>query len=131
MHSPPPSNDAPSFAHHHTAATTLWRMETLSRDERLRLMKFVCSFAWTDLEVTQVEREMVRELVDRLGFDAEERAEIDAWIDTPPPPEEVDPTDIPSAHRRQFVDAVRALLESDGVTEVERENFRVFEELIA
>lgn len=103
----------------------------MSHDERLRLMKFVCSFAWTDLEVTQAEREMVRQLVERLGFDAEERRAVARWIETPPQPEEVDPTDIPSAHRQQFVDAVRSLIASDGIAEVERDNFRIFEELIA
>ena len=26
-------------------------MEQLDRNERMRLMKFVCSFAWADLEI--------------------------------------------------------------------------------
>jgi hypothetical protein len=33
--------------------------DALSRDERLLLLRFVCAFAWTDLEVTPRERAFV------------------------------------------------------------------------
>src|SRR5688500_6073014 len=47
-------------------------LERLSRDDRLRLMKFVCSFAWADLRVQEEERSFVKKLVRKLKLDAEE-----------------------------------------------------------
>jgi hypothetical protein len=45
-------------------------LEALSRDERLLLIKFVCAYAWTDLEIHVAERRFVERLVKRLGLDA-------------------------------------------------------------
>ena len=36
---------------------------TLPREDRLRLMKFVCSFAWADLEIHVKEREFVGKMI--------------------------------------------------------------------
>lgn len=72
-------------------------MKELDREDRLRLMKFVCSFAWADLEVKDAERKLVKKLVSRLGLDAAEVAQVDGWLEVPPRPEEVDPSDIPVA----------------------------------
>ena len=52
-------------------------LDTLNREDRLQLMRFVCSFAWADLEVTSEEREFIVQLVDRLELDDEERKEED------------------------------------------------------
>ena len=41
-------------------------MKQLSKEDRLQLMKFVCSFAWADLRIEQAEREMVHKLVRKL-----------------------------------------------------------------
>ena len=68
-------------------------LETLDREERLRLVKFVCSFAWADLEVQVEEREFVKRLVERLELDDAERGMVDEWLQVPPRPEEVDPAD--------------------------------------
>ena len=40
-------------------------LKNLSREDRLQVMRFVCSFAWADLEVQKEEREYIA----RLGTD--------------------------------------------------------------
>jgi uncharacterized tellurite resistance protein B-like protein len=50
-------------------------LDQLDREDRLRLMRFVCSFAWADLEVQPEERAFVRRLIARLDL-AEDRAQI-------------------------------------------------------
>lgn len=104
-------------------------MERLDRDERLRLLRFVCSFAWTDLKVTTAEREFVERLCDRNGLEEAERQLVTTWLAAPPPLDDLDPLDIPQDHRQMFVDAARDLLEADGVVPSEAETFAVFEEL--
>jgi hypothetical protein len=55
--------------------------DALSRDERLLLLRFVCAFAWTDLEVTPRERafvESVRGVIYADGHvDPEEREQFE------------------------------------------------------
>ncbi len=104
-------------------------MKTLRSADRMRLLKFVCSFAWTDLEVSDAERAFVAQLVDRFHLDQEERSEVARWIESPPDDEGIDPTTIPAEHRKLFIDAARAVLAADGVTESEFEGFQIFEEL--
>ena len=38
----------------------------LEGEDRLRLLRFVCSFAWADLEVDEAERGFVYKLIDQL-----------------------------------------------------------------
>ena len=106
-------------------------MQRLSHDERLRLMKFVCSFAWTDLEVSAEERALIERMVEHGDFDLAERKQVVGWLRLPPRPEEVDPTDIPREHRQLFLDAVRAVVLADGrVVPGERDSLALFTELI-
>ena len=103
----------------------------LSRAERMRLMRFVCSFAWADLEVQDEERKFVARLMHRLALDDEERRQVEAWLKVPPPPEEVDPSQVPREHRQLFLDTVRQLVASDRVLDPEeRENLALFEQLL-
>ena len=44
-------------------------LSKLSRPERLRLMRFVCAFAWADLQVRKEERTFVKRLMDQLELD--------------------------------------------------------------
>lgn len=97
-------------------------LDQLSRDERLLLLKFVCAFAWTDLEVTESEKAFVRRLVERFDLDTEDRSQVEAWLHTSPAPSELDPASIPAQHRRTFVEAARAMIYADGnVDDEERE----------
>ncbi len=103
----------------------------IPKDERLRLLKFVCSFAWTDLRVTDSERDVIRQLVAAHELDADERAQVERWIEVPPPAEEVDPLEIPREHRQRFVENARLIVVADGqVAPAERDALRIFEELL-
>jgi uncharacterized tellurite resistance protein B-like protein len=106
-------------------------LDKLSRTDRLRLMRFICSFAWADLDVHSKERSFVTRMVKRLKLDEEEAAQVNAWLDLPPRPEEVDPADIPTRHRKLFLDAIKKTIEADGVVvPEEREAYELLEELI-
>ena len=103
---------------------------SLSREDRLRLMKFVCSFAWADLEVQDEERAFVMKMVNFLELDADVKL-IEGWLRHPPRPEEVDPTDVPHEHREMFLDAVRRLVAADDrIDPKEAETLALFEQLL-
>ena len=55
----------------------------LSPRERLRLLRFVASFAWSDLAVTAGERAYVHRLVSRLHLTPEEALEVEGWLKSP------------------------------------------------
>jgi hypothetical protein len=94
-------------------------------------MKFICSFAWADLEVSSAERNFVRKLQKQLGLTEAERAQVEEWLKVPPKAEELDPEQIPREHRELFVDAARAMIVVDGrVDPDEAENLALFEMLI-
>lgn len=108
------------------------KLEKLDREARLQLMKFVCSFAWADLEVADQERRFVHKLVKRLHLDAEETKQVDRWLELPPKAEEVDPALVPQAHRTLFLSAAREVIAADGtISEEERENFTLLEQLLS
>jgi uncharacterized membrane protein YebE (DUF533 family) len=106
-------------------------LHALKDDERLHLMKFICSFAWADLKIHPNEREFVENLVGKLALDAEETRQVEHWLKVPPHPEEVDPTTIPIEHRKTFVQQIVGLIEADGVVaDEERDNLALFESLL-
>jgi uncharacterized tellurite resistance protein B-like protein len=103
----------------------------LEPEDRLRLMRFVCSFAWADLEVQEAEQSFVRKMVEQLALGDEEKEQVEAWMKRPPRPEEVDPTDIPPEHRQIFLNAALQLVGADGVVdEHEMETLSLFEKLL-
>ncbi|PRQ03448.1 Tellurite resistance protein TerB [Enhygromyxa salina] len=103
---------------------------SLPREDRLRLMKFVCSFAWADLEVQAQERDFVGKMIEHLELE-DARAQVEGWLRHPPPPEEVDPTDVPREHRELFLDAVRRLVAADErIDPKEAETLALFEQLL-
>jgi uncharacterized tellurite resistance protein B-like protein len=103
----------------------------LPKEERLQLMKFVCSFAWADLEIADQERRFVHKLVKKLHLDADEAKQVDRWLELPPRVEEVDPAMVPHAHRSIFLNAAREVIAADGtISEEERENFALLEQLL-
>lgn len=106
-------------------------LKKLSRDDRLLLLRFVCSFAWADLEVRDAEKKFVNRLVDKLGLDEAERKQVAAWLRVPPAPEDVDPAKVPREHRKLFLDAAREMIGADGeIAPDERENLELFEALL-
>ena len=106
-------------------------LDRLNQRERMRLMKFVCSFAWADLEIRPEERGFVKNLIERLTLDDDERVKVAGWLEVPPDIELIDPTLVPHEHRRIFLGEIQGVIESDGeIAPEERENFRIFEALL-
>jgi uncharacterized tellurite resistance protein B-like protein len=107
-------------------------LDQLDRRERLRLVRFVCTFAWADLEIRPEERVFISRLIRRLELDEEEDLQVQQWLDRPPSPDDLDPTSIPAAHRRFFVEAIEGLINADGkISDEERETFEIFKQLLA
>lgn len=102
----------------------------LSPSERMNLMKFVCSFAWTDLNVSQSERDLVMRMSGSLKLTDAEAGQVKGWLDVPPPIEEVDPTAVPIAHRQLFLTTMEMVVNVDGkVAEAESESLALFRDL--
>jgi tellurite resistance protein len=103
----------------------------LAASARMQLLKFVCSFAWTDLQVQQQERDLVMVIAGRLGLTPKELDQVKLWLATPPPPEEVDPGDVPKSHRELFIRAAEMAVKADGkVVPVERDALILFRALL-
>jgi hypothetical protein len=106
-------------------------MQRLKKPERMRLMRFVCSFAWADLEIQQEERVFVGKLVKQLELDDDEKVEVEMMLQRPPRPEDVDPAKVPIAHREIFLDAVYAVIAADGnIAPEEHESYELFQALL-
>lgn len=106
-------------------------LSDLSRRDRRRLMKFICSFAWADLQIQPEERQFVARVVKRLELDELECSEVEEWLRVPPSAESVDPMQIPLAQRELFLDAIEGVIVSDGeVSPEERENFALLKDLL-
>ncbi len=106
-------------------------LDALDREDRLQLMRFVCSFAWADLEITEREREFIVKMVIRLGLDDDEQDQVAEWLEVPPRADDLDPADIPAEHRQLFLDAAKAMILSDGnVEEAEAENLIILDQLL-
>src|ERR1051325_3218141 len=98
---------------------------------RMALLEFVCSFAWTDLKVQQQERDLVMRIAGRLGITGAELRQVEQWLKSPPPADDVDPTRIPKAHRELFLYAAEAAVKADGrVVPAERDQLAVFRDLL-
>ena len=96
-------------------------LSQMTRDERLLLLKVVCAFAWVDLEIKQGERNFIRRLVRRFALDAEDAAQVDAWLEVAPSPGSVDPARVPADHRQAFLEAARAVIYADGDVDTEEQ----------
>jgi uncharacterized tellurite resistance protein B-like protein len=107
-------------------------LEGLDARQRLQLIKFVCSFAWADLEVRPEERSFVARLASRLELDAREQSQVQSWLELPPAPDSVDPMSIPPTHRKSFLAAIEGIVAADGEISVEeRESLAVLRDLLA
>lgn len=103
----------------------------LSVAERLNLMKFVCSFVWTDLKVAQAERDLVMRIGGHLKLTDAETVQVAAWLKVPPPIDEIDPSSVPKEHRELFLQAAEMTIKADGrVVPAEREAIALFRDLL-
>ena len=106
-------------------------LNELSRKDCLRLMKFVCSFAWADFEIRPEERAFVARMSKRLGLDEDAQRLVKGWLEFPPDPEEIDPTSIPAAHCQLFIEAIEGVIAADrDVTPEEQESLNVLRQLL-
>lgn len=105
-------------------------LQDLDPEDRLLLVRFVCSFAWADLNVNEAERAFVRRLVQRLDLSPAERRQVEGWLAHPPRAEDVDPLEVPREHRQLFLDHAREVIGADDVVdELELDSFSLFERL--
>lgn len=103
-------------------APVIDKMTKLSRAERLLLLRFVCASAWADGSVADEERRFVRRIMGRLDLASDEVNEVESWLLAPPPA--VDAREVPTEHRRLFIETMRVLLFIDGkVVPEERAHF--------
>lgn len=94
-------------------------------------MRFVCSFAWADLEIQPEERAFISRLIRGLDLDPTEELQVHRWLDVPPGLEGLDPATIPSAHRQLFLEAVEGVIAADGsIAEEEADHIAVFRQLL-
>lgn len=69
--------------------------------------------------------------VRRLELDEEEKELVSKWLESPPPPDSVDPTLVPTEHRMKFLRAVESTVAVDGeVFPEERDALLIFAQLI-
>ncbi len=106
-------------------------LKSMAREDRMLLLKFVCSFAWADMQVQPEERSSIGRMVDRLDLSDEERVQVAGWLEVPPEPESVDPQLVPHEHRSAFVKAIETVITADGqVTSQEREQLVLLAQML-
>ncbi len=106
-------------------------MNKLTKEETLLLLKFLCSFAWTNQEITDNERRFMGKIIRKLGLNNEETAQVYSWLEVPPSQEEVDPSKIPMSYRELFLNTVKDLLKADGPIDTqESEALALFEQIL-
>ena len=99
--------------------------------ERMNLLKFVCSFVWTDLKVAPAERTLVQRIAEGFELTTAEKKQVAAWLSVPPPIDDLDPTAVPRAHRELFLRAAKLAIEADGkVVPAERDAMALFADLL-
>jgi hypothetical protein len=104
----------------------------LDAPAKMKLLEFVCSFAWTDLKVQQKERDLVMRIAGRFQLSAAQIRQVEAWLAKPPRADEIDPAEVPKAHRQMFLDAAFLTVSADGkVVPAERDQLAVFADLLA
>jgi hypothetical protein len=103
----------------------------LEPEARMTLLKFVCSFAWTDLRVSREERDLVMRIAGRMGLTDAESAQVSGWLEVPPPIDEIDPAAVPWEHRQLFLNAAELVIRADHrVVPAERDQMAVFRALL-
>lgn len=105
---------------------------SLSVEDRLQVLEFACAFAWADFRVRSAERELIARLVERAELDAEAAAQVEAWLQSPPSPDEIDPLDVPPAHRPLLLALVLEVITADGeISPEESETYNLLSQLLA
>ena len=77
------------------------------------------------------EKTFVTNMIGLMDLSPDEQAAVTHYLKVPPLPEEIDPTDIPLAHRQLFLNTALQMVGADGhIDERELENLSLFEQLL-
>ena len=80
----------------------------------MQLFKYMCAFAWADMEIQHQEREMIERLIISLELSNDQRQTVLQWLDQPNTIPEIDPYDVNPDFREQIYQAAQAVVLSDG-----------------
>ena len=86
----------------------------LTTEEKLSVMRFICAFAWADLEIQQAERKLINQIMEVIQLAEEHRPTVLGWLDRPPRAEDVDPLSIPDNLKELILDAATGVILADG-----------------
>jgi uncharacterized tellurite resistance protein B-like protein len=105
-------------------------MQNLDSEQRLRLLKLVCTMAWADDEVQYDEKGFIAKLMFQLKMPAAEIRQVKQWLASPPE-DDVKVEDIPPEHRAMFLQVCHGVLSADGVvTDQEKQALARIEALL-
>ena len=107
-------------------------LDELDTQQRMNLLKFVCSFAWADLEIRPAERAFVSRFAESTGAQTAQRpARCAAGSNLRPAEDELDPHLIPLHHREIFIETVKGVIRVDGeIAPEELESLELLSELL-
>ena len=86
----------------------------LTTDEKLRVMRFICAFAWADLEIQSDEVKLIHQIMNALDLDKIHYPTVLGWLKRPPRAEDVDPLSIPDNLKEIILDAATGVILADG-----------------
>ena len=87
---------------------------TLTSEEKLQIMRFVCAFAWADLKVVAAEKKLIERFSNILSLTESEKQSVASWVAHPPRPEEIDPYQISDHLKETIITAAQAVSIVDG-----------------
>ena len=93
-------------------------MTQLIEEEKKTLLKFLCVLAWADFNVHPAERLFIENLCRDLDISESLKIKVQAWLQHPPKPEEVDPYSIPQELIELVLDKSGSLACADGVIDI-------------
>ncbi len=94
-------------------------MKELQSEDRLNLLRLVCSMAWADSEIQPQEKGFIAKLIFKIGAPAAEIRQVKKWLEAPPPATDIDPTTIAREEREMFLEACRGVMAADGTVTAE------------
>jgi hypothetical protein len=89
-------------------------IENCTSEEKLQIMRFICTFAWADLKVVQAERQFIMRFCDTLVLNDDERKEVESWLKHPQHPDDIDPFSLPKHLHEYVLSAAQAISIVDG-----------------
>lgn len=87
---------------------------TLLHEEKLLIFKFLCVLAWSDFKIHPSERKFIEELTQTFEVGPKIAQMVQAWLQHPPRPEEVDPYSIPKEMIELVLEHASGVAKADG-----------------